>query len=60
MDDKLNISEIPGQAFHHLGQSGWTHSASGHTCTECTHKYKNTADVIPEIDEPQNLADNSQ
>ena len=30
------------------------------TCTECTHKYKKTADVIPEIDEPQNLADNSQ
>ena len=60
LDDKLNISEIPGQAFHHLGQGGQIHSASGHTCTECTHKYKKTADVIPEINEPQNLEDNSQ
>ena len=60
LDDKLNISEISGQAFHHLGQGGQNHSASGHTCIECTHKYKKTADVIPEIDEPQNLADNFQ
>ena len=22
LDDKLNIGEVPGQAFHYLGQSG--------------------------------------
>ena len=27
---------------------------------ECTHKYKKTADVIPQNDEPQNSASNSQ
>ena len=31
LDDKLNISEVPGQAFHYLGQGGQIHSASGHT-----------------------------
>src|SRR5271168_531529 len=36
LDDKLNISEVPGQAFHYLGQGGRIHLASGHTCTECT------------------------
>jgi hypothetical protein len=60
LDDKLNISEVPGQAFHYLGQGGRIHLASGHTCTECTQKYKKTADVIPENDESQNSASNSQ
>ena len=57
MDDKLNISEVPGQAFHYLGQGGRIHSD---TCTECTHKYKKTADVMPQNDESQNIALNSQ
>jgi hypothetical protein len=60
LDDKLNISEVPGQAFHYLGQGGRIHLASGHTCTECTHKYKKTADVMPQNDESQNTAFNSQ
>ena len=60
LDDKLNISEVPGQAFHYLGHGGWINLASGHACTECTHKYKKTADVIPSNDEHQNIASNSQ
>ena len=60
MDDKLNISEVPGQAFHYLGQGGRIYSASGHTCAECTHKYKKTVDVMPQNDESQNTAFNSQ
>ena len=60
LDDKLNISEVPGQAFQHLGQGGRIHSALGHTCTECTHRYKKTADVMPQDDELQNSASNSQ
>jgi hypothetical protein len=59
LDDKLHISEVPGQAFHYLGQGGQIHSASGHTCTECTHKYKKTADVIPQSNDPQNTASTS-
>jgi len=60
LDDKLNISEVPGQAFHYLGQSGRIHPASGHSCAECTHKYKKTADVLPPNNEPQNIASTSQ
>lgn len=33
-----------------LGQNGVIRSAADHTCDECTHVYKNTADVITEDD----------
>ena len=51
---------MTAQAFNCLEQSGHIHSATGHTCAECTHKYKQTADVMPLDDEPQNTISGSQ
>lgn len=51
LEDGLKINEVTAQAFNCLGQNGRIHSATGHTCAECTHKYKQTADVTPPDDE---------
>jgi hypothetical protein len=59
LDNNLSIDEVTGQAFSQLGQSGRVHSATGHSCPECTHKYKKTADTLPPNDELQNTT-NSQ
>jgi hypothetical protein len=56
----LDIEDVTEQAFNCLGQSGRIHSASGHSCAECTHKYKVTADVMPPNDEPENEISGSQ
>ncbi len=60
LDSKLKIKEVTEQAFNLLGQSGHIQSATGHTCAECTHKYKHTADVLPADDDPQNAMTSSQ
>ena len=60
LDSGLNINEVTAQAFNCLGQNGHIHSATGHTCTECTHKYKKTVDVMPPNNEPQNTTSGSQ
>jgi hypothetical protein len=60
LDVNLNIKDVTEQAFNYLGQNGRIHSAAGHTCAECTHKYKETADVMPPDDEPQNTISGSQ
>jgi hypothetical protein len=54
LDAKLKIKEVTEYAFNLLGQNGHIHSAAGHACAECTHKYKHTADVMPLDDDPQN------
>jgi len=60
LDSGVNINEVTAQAFNCLGQSGCIHSATGHTCAECAHKYKQTVDVIPSEDELQNISSGSQ
>ena len=42
----MDINEVTEQAYVKLGQNGMIRCASGHTCEECTHEYKTTADVI--------------
>src|SRR6267378_5953246 len=60
LDANLNINEVTEQAFNLLGQNGHIESATGHTCAECIHKYKHTADVMPQDDEPQNTTSSQE
>jgi hypothetical protein len=47
LQDGLAINEVTTEAFTILGESGIIRSANHHECSECTHPYKATADVIP-------------
>ena len=60
LDHNLKTSEVTEQAFNLLGQNGHIHSATGHTCAECTHKYKSAVDVMPPDDEPQNTTSSEE
>jgi len=60
LDAKLKIKEVAEYAFNLLGQNGHIHSAAGHACAECTHKYKPTADVMPPDNDPQNATTSSE
>jgi hypothetical protein len=46
LQDDLSIDEVTKQAFSILGEDGIIRAAEKHTCEECTHKYKASADVI--------------
>ncbi|KAF8328735.1 hypothetical protein F5887DRAFT_897438 [Amanita rubescens] len=46
LQDGLSIDEVTRQAFNTLGEDGIIRAAEQHTCEECTHKYKESADVI--------------
>ena len=46
MEDSISIEEVTKQAFIQLGGNGVIKSAQNHSCAECTHKYKETADRI--------------
>jgi hypothetical protein len=46
LSEGLSIKEVTKGAFMTLGQNGVIRSAADHACDECTHVYKNTADVI--------------
>jgi hypothetical protein len=50
LQDGLAIDEVTKEAFAILGANGIIRVAGGHTCSECTHEYKSTADVIPGSD----------
>lgn len=50
IQDGLSISEKTKAAFEQLGSNGVIHIADGHSCAECTQKYKSTADILPDID----------
>jgi hypothetical protein len=50
LSDNLSIDQITKQAFTILGEDGMIRSAEGHACSECTHKHKKDADVLPQID----------
>jgi hypothetical protein len=52
LSDKLPIDDVTKHSFKILGEEGKIRSAEGHSCTECTHKYKSQADVFPEADDP--------
>ena len=47
--DNLPISDVAEKAFDILGQNGTIHAAIPHSCSECTHPYKATADINPPI-----------
>jgi hypothetical protein len=46
--DGLAIDEVTREAFEILGEDGIIRAANQHACSECTHKYKHTSDVITE------------
>ena len=46
MPNGISIEEVTKQAFIQLGDSGVISSAHNHSCSECTHEYKETADNV--------------
>ena len=46
IQDGLPIDDVTKHAFLSLGEQGVIRSAENHFCSECTHEYKNTADII--------------
>jgi len=46
LSDTLPIDKVTEQAFEILGEKGLIRCADGHTCDECTHPYKSSADVV--------------
>ena len=46
MENGIPIEEVTRQAFIQLGDNGVIKCAQNHSCSECTHKYKETADRI--------------
>jgi hypothetical protein len=47
LQDGLDINDVVTEAFSILGENGVIRSANGHECSDCTHIYKSTADIIP-------------
>ena len=48
----LAIDEITKEAFEILGANGIIQAADQHSCSECTHKYKSTPDIISDNNAP--------
>jgi hypothetical protein len=46
LPDDLDINSVTHQAFEKLEKSGVITQGYSHSCSECTHPYKSTADVI--------------
>ena len=46
MENGIPIQEVTKQAFIQLGENGVIKCAQNHSCSECTHEYKETADRI--------------
>lgn len=44
--DGIPVESVTRYAFMVLGANGVIRSADKHSCAECTHKYKKTADII--------------
>jgi hypothetical protein len=55
LPDKLAINDVTKHSFNLLGEEGKIRSAEGHSCPDCTHKYKAQADILPEADDPAGL-----
>ena len=45
--DGLAIDEVTKEAFSALGKNGIIQSADGHSCCECTQKYRESSNVVP-------------
>jgi hypothetical protein len=48
IQDRLSIDEVTKEAFNVLGADGVIGYAEEHSCPECTHKFKRSADTIPD------------
>ncbi|TFK58676.1 hypothetical protein BDN72DRAFT_734070, partial [Pluteus cervinus] len=46
LQDKISSEEVAKGAYRNLGDKGMIRAGDGHSCDECTHKYKARADVI--------------
>src|ERR1700683_4838968 len=46
MENDIPIAQVTKKAFIRLGDSGVIKCARNHSCSQCTHKYKETADRI--------------
>jgi len=46
LEDKLPIDQVTKEAYNQLGEKGVIRSAENHFCSECTHDFKHTADII--------------
>jgi hypothetical protein len=46
LKDGLPIDDVTKHAFLSLGEKGVLRSAENHFYSDCTHDYKNTADII--------------
>ena len=46
LSDNLSIDDVTQEAFKYLGESGKIGAAKNHSCSECTQKYKHSADDI--------------
>ncbi len=59
LQDGLAIDEVAKEAFEVLGENGIIRAADMHACSECTHTYKRTADIITG-DDPAAMAGNDE
>ncbi|TDL13563.1 hypothetical protein BD410DRAFT_735206 [Rickenella mellea] len=50
LEDDLPIDKVTKEAYKILGEDGIIRSAQNHHCSECTHEYRHTADIIPDHD----------
>ena len=46
MENDIPIAQVTKNAFIQLGDNGVIKCARNHSCSQCTHKYKETADRI--------------
>jgi hypothetical protein len=46
LQDGLPIDQVVQEVFHILGENGLIRSADQHACSECTHQFKQVADMI--------------
>jgi hypothetical protein len=47
--DNLPIAEVTGKAYDILGHNGLIHAATNHSCSECSHPYKESAVINPTV-----------
>jgi hypothetical protein len=50
IEDGLSIDNVTKLAFEFLGNNGVIKNGLHHDCSECTHKFKETSDVIGNVD----------
>ena len=55
LPDNIPIDTVTEAAYAQLGENGIIRCADSHTCDECTHAHKATADVIGGVQDPAGL-----